>query len=79
MPTNKILDEFTDLPISAHAKFILRRKKAGLCHHCPKPAVLSGRCLDCAVDHREDTRLRKDSLNRYKSITYELESVRYTP
>lgn len=39
-PTNKIVDQFTDLPISPQQKWKLRKKAARLCVLCGKPLNL---------------------------------------
>lgn len=73
MLKNKIQDEFADLPISSMSKFRLRRKKLGLCVHCQELAATSGRCLAHAIKHREESRVRAGSKDRYVSLTYLLE------
>ena len=40
-PTKKIMDEFTDRPISRQRKWQLRKVKAGRCHICGKPSSTS--------------------------------------
>ena len=40
----KIMDEFTDLPISTQRKWQLRQRKRGKCTRCAKPATKGGLC-----------------------------------
>ena len=53
----KIIDEFTDLPVSRQRKCQLRHNKSGLCMTCGKPSVFGGRCLK--HDKANSARVRK--------------------
>ena len=51
--SNKIIDEFTDLPVSAQRKAQLRRCRDGLCIICSKPRnQYTTLCDDCGEKHR---------------------------
>ena len=46
MAGRKIIDEFTDLPVSHQRKSQLRNRKRGLCENCGKPPnVENARCF----------------------------------
>ena len=55
----KIIDEFTDLPVSRQRKCQLRHNKSGLCMTCGKPSVFGGRCLKHAKANYKNTKLRR--------------------
>src|SRR6266566_2476730 len=49
----KIIDEFTDLPISRQRKKQLRWMKNGRCETCGAPAATAHQCLRHAIQDRE--------------------------
>jgi hypothetical protein len=68
----KIVDEFTDLPISRQQKWQLRRAKEGRCVICGEPKVTAWHCLKHAVANREWARKYSGSVRRNKTLTYRL-------
>jgi hypothetical protein len=68
----KIVDEFTDLPISRQQKWQLRRAKEGRCIICGEPKVTAWYCLKHAIASRESMRKFCGSVRRTKSLTYRL-------
>ena len=66
----KIIDEFSELPISRERKRQLRQIKRGLCVRCDKPLFTSDRCQEHAIELRERNRKRLGSRKRYRSLTY---------
>jgi hypothetical protein len=70
----KIVDEFTDLPISRQQKWQLRRAKEGRCVICGDKKVTAWHCLKHAIANREWARKYSGSKRRNKTLTYELAS-----
>jgi hypothetical protein len=68
----KIVDEFTDLPISRQQKWQLRRAKEGRCVICGEPKVTAWHCLKHAIANREWARKYSGSVRRNKTLTYRL-------
>jgi len=68
----KIIDEFTDLPISRQQKWQLRRAKEGRCVICGQPKVTAWHCLKHAIANREWARKYSGSVRRNKTLTYKL-------
>ena len=68
----KIVDEFTDLPISRQQKWQLRRAKEGRCVICGDPKVTAWHCLRHAIANREWARKYSGSVRRNKTLTYKL-------
>ena len=68
----KILDEFTDLPISRQQKWQLRRAKEGRCVICGQPKVTAWHCLKHAIANREWARKYSGSVRRNETLTYKL-------
>ena len=72
--TARILDEFTNLPISRQRKYQLRKRKARRCVICGQPAVTSHRCLRHSLYAREWYRKSKGAVVRHTNTrTYRLE------
>lgn len=68
MTTNKIIDKFSDLPISRQRKYQLRNKVYGLCILCSEKAVPGmSRCLKHEKKRLEQIRLRTLAINKYKN------------
>jgi hypothetical protein len=70
----KIIDEFTDLPISRQQKWQRRRAKEGRCVICGEPTVTAWHCLKHAVAYREWARKYSGCVRRNKTLTYRLAS-----
>ena len=70
----KIVDEFTDLPISRQQKWQLRRAKEGRCVICGDKKVTAWHCLKHAIANREWARKYSGSKRRNKTLTYKLAS-----
>ncbi len=68
----KIVDEFTELPISRQQKWQLRRAKEGRCVICGEPKVTAWHCLRHAIANREWARKYSGSVRRNKTLTYKL-------
>jgi hypothetical protein len=68
----KIVDEFTELPISRQQKWQLRRAKEGRCVICGDPKVTAWHCLKHAIANREWARRYSGSVRRNKTLTYRL-------
>jgi hypothetical protein len=68
----KIVDEFTELPISRQQKWQLRRAKEGRCVICGQPKVTAWHCLRHAIANREWARKYSGSVRRNKTLTYKL-------
>lgn len=71
----KIIDEFTDRPVSRARKQQLRRMRDGLCKLCGKPVATTKFCLAHAVREREKNRKRHGCRQRNRSLTYQLEAL----
>jgi hypothetical protein len=70
----KIVDEFTDRPISRQQKWQLRRAKEGRCVICGDKKVTAWHCLKHAIANREWARKYSGSKRRNKTLTYQLAS-----
>jgi hypothetical protein len=70
----KIIDEFTDRPISRQQKWQLRRAKEGRCVICGDKRVTAWHCLKHAIANREWARKYSGSKRRNKTLTYQLAS-----
>ena len=70
----KIVDEFTDLPISRQQKWQMRRAKEGRCVICGDKKVTAWHCLKHAIANREWARKYAGSKRRNKTLTYQLAS-----
>lgn len=70
----KIVDEFTDRPISRQQKWQLRRAKEGRCVICGEKKVTAWHCLKHAIANREWARKYSGSKRRNKTLTYQLAS-----
>ena len=68
----KIIDEFTDRPISRQQKWQLRRAKEGRCVICGEPKATAWHCLKHAIANREWARKYSGSKRRNKTLTYRL-------
>jgi hypothetical protein len=68
----KIVDEFTEMPISRQQKWQLRRAKEGRCVICGEPKVTAWHCLKHAIANREWARKYSGSVRRNKTLTYKL-------
>jgi hypothetical protein len=68
----KIVDEFTEMPISRQQKWQLRRAKEGRCVICGEPKVTAWHCLKHAIANREWARKYSGSVRRNKTLTYRL-------
>ena len=68
----KIMDEFTDLPVSRQQKWQLRRAKEGRCVICGEPKVTAWHCLKHAIANREWARKYSGSVRRNETLTYRL-------
>ena len=68
----KIVDEFTELPISRQQKWQLRRAKEGRCVICGQPKVTAWHCLKHAIANREWARKYSGSVRRNETLTYKL-------
>ena len=68
----KIIDEFTELPISRQQKWQLRRAKEGRCVICGQPKVTAWHCLKHAIANREWARKYSGSVRRNETLTYKL-------
>lgn len=74
----KIIDEFSDLPVSRECKRQYRQLKRGLCAHthCSLPLATARYCKSHAIDSRERKRMISSANNRYNSLSYR---IRHTP
>ena len=70
----KIVDEFTELPISRQQKWQLRRAKEGRCVICGEPKATAWHRLKHAIANREWARKYSGSVRRNKTLTYKLAS-----
>ncbi len=69
----KIIDEFTNLPVSRQRKWQLRKQKLVHCRICGAPAISGMYCLEHMVALRERQRARLGSKKRNNSISYRLQ------
>lgn len=71
----KIIDEFTDLPISRQRKFQLRMRRDGRCIACGAPVVWGTRCLEHLIKARERQRGKLGQKKRNQnSLSYRLQA-----
>ena len=57
----KIIDEFTDLPVSNVRKWQLRQRKLGVCRVCREPADRAGLCATHHEEHWERIKNNQDN------------------
>jgi hypothetical protein len=70
----KIVDRFTDLPVSRQRKYQLRMKARRRCIICGEPAVRRVYCLYHMVKYRELARARVKARRRnYGAQSYQIE------
>jgi len=65
--SEKIKDEFTDLPVSRQRKYQLRMQRAGRCTICGKQAISDYYCLDHMKACRERAR-KPGSRRKYAAL-----------
>ena len=71
----RIIDEFSDLPVSRQRKYQLRQQKAGKCIRCGRPRCSPNYCLDHWVAEREAHRRRTGAAKRLRSKSYRMEEM----
>jgi len=72
----RIVDEFTELPISRQRKYQLRMQRDSRCTECGEKAVQGSRCLKHLVKARERQRKKRGLKRRYYgTLSYQLEAV----
>lgn len=72
----RIVDEFTELPISRQRKYQLRKQRDNCCTECGEPAVDASRCLKHLVLARERQRSKHGLKARYmNTLSYRLEQM----
>lgn len=70
----KIMDRFTDLPVSRQRKYQLRMKARKRCIICGEPVVRTAYCLYHMVKYRELARARVGARRRnYGAQSYQIE------
>ena len=68
MANKKIIDEFTDLPISRQRKYQLRNKALGLCILCQENAVPGmARCLKHSKNNLKYSRITRGCDEKYEN------------
>lgn len=77
MSRKRIIDEFTDLPVSRQRKYQLRATRDGRCTECGKKATAGARCLKHQVLARERQRKRNGARRRYNTISYTLSAQEF--
>ena len=71
----KIIDEFTNLPISRQLKYQKRHQKDNRCTFCMDLAFKgTSKCKKHLIAKRELSRVRQNCQKRYNSISYSNES-----
>jgi hypothetical protein len=71
----RIVDEFTDLPISRQRKYQLRMQRDSRCTECGEAAVQGSRCLKHLVKARERQRKKRGLKRRYYgTLSYKLQA-----
>ncbi len=72
----RIVDEFTDLPISRQRKYQLRMARDKRCTECGAPAIQGSRCLKHLVKARERQRKKRGLKRRYyNTLSYRLQNA----
>jgi hypothetical protein len=72
----RIVDEFTELPISRQRKYQLRMQRDSRCTECGEKAVQGSRCLKHLVKARERQRKKRGLKRRYYgTLSYQLEAT----
>lgn len=66
MTTKKIIDEFTDLPISRQRKYQLRRVKKGVCISCGRPLFLGGRFCEKHYNRNQQVARKREGNNAWR-------------
>jgi hypothetical protein len=61
----KIIDQFTHLPISRQRKYQMRMQRDGRCTECGAPVIEGSRCLEHLVKSRERQREARGTRRRY--------------
>ena len=75
MTTQRIKDEFSDLPLSKQRKYQLRMKREKRCNLCGEPVAMGSRCLKHLVKQREYERKKLGLKRRYlNALGYKLEA-----
>ncbi len=71
----RIVDEFTNLPVSRQRKYQLRMQRDSRCTECGEPAVQGSRCLKHLVKARERQRKKRGLKRRYRgTLSYRLQA-----
>jgi hypothetical protein len=74
---NRIVDEFTHLPISRQRKYQLRMQRDKRCTECGQPAAQGSRCVKHLVKARERQRKKRGLKRRYyNTLSYKLQGGR---
>jgi hypothetical protein len=72
----RIIDEFTDLPVSRQRKYQLRMQRDKRCTECGEPAAEGSRCLKHLVKARERQRKKRGLKRRYyNTLSYKLQAM----
>jgi hypothetical protein len=71
----RIIDEFTDLPISRQRKYQLRMQRDKRCTECGAPAAEGSRCVKHLVKARERQRKKRGLKRRYNTLSYKLQAA----
>ncbi len=72
----RIVDEFTDLPISRQRKYQLRMARDRRCTECGAQAIQGSRCLKHLVKARERQRKKRGLKRRYyNTLSYRLQNA----
>ena len=72
----RIIDEFTDLPISRQRKYQKRMQRDSRCTECGEPAIQGSRCLKHLVKARERQRKNRGLKRRYYgTLSYKLQAA----
>jgi hypothetical protein len=73
---NKIIDEFTNLPISRQRKYQLRMERDKRCTISGAPGAVGARCVKHLVQGRELRRRLHEWKRRYRgSLSYKLQRL----
>ncbi|HEV2393967.1 MAG TPA: hypothetical protein VG146_16565 [Verrucomicrobiae bacterium] len=71
---HRIVDEFTDMPISRQRKYQLRMQRDKRCTECGQPAAEGSRCVKHLVKARERQRKKRGLKRRYyNTLSYKLQ------
>ena len=73
---NRIVDEFTDLPISRQRKYQLRMQREKRCTECGEPVSEGSRCVKHLVKARERQRRKRGLKRRYHTLSYKLQAAK---